>query len=154
MTASFSQFISLPSPSPSDMHPHLIGLHCNNSILDLLIRRHGQEGLPSVASLVLPKSGQRQLSQAGHARIERSMQNVEDWHFNGERPSMSSEPFQHALRSLAEYEVARLTQVCIHSISFAEFTCLAVLMVIFWVKMVFAVVSECHLCEYMTLHLS
>jgi len=49
--------------------------------------------------------------ESGRARLERTLQIVEDQHFDGQRPDMGDEQFEPALRLLAEYEVARHTQV-------------------------------------------
>ena len=68
------------------------------------------EGVPGVAHLVLPRTGQRQLAPSGHAKQQRALEKMEEEMFDGQRPEFGSVELEPAFVQLAEYEVERCTQ--------------------------------------------
>jgi hypothetical protein len=82
-----------------------------------LFVHEGEEGLPGVASLVLPKRGQRQLSLQAQTKVEGELGRMETKLFNGIRPAMGSEELDHSLQALVEFEVDRYAQEIILLVS-------------------------------------
>jgi hypothetical protein len=70
----------------------------------------GEEGLPGVASLVLPKRGQRHLSLQGQTKVESELGRMETNLFTGIRPAIRSEEMDNSLQALVEFEVDRYAQ--------------------------------------------